>query len=282
MPNQVGSEEDGVHNRIVILENLLKRVVEVHLSTESRVKRLDDKLGQMELIAASINGFVTRMDALSQAKATTEESPVSAELKQELAEVRQEVARVQSMLTALTERLSEQSVASADTLSPFAGQLELLNKVPELFTKVENQQSTILHVLEQRIDPRLMIYLKPLIEMLEEEGRQAERMKDSALQKLNDLLQGKRSGTDREISQMLTHVSEEIQKCQASFERTQQALQIVVTPFQHVGRLFRDNLEIIVQAHDLMAQLHEDLPRFLEEMQAVVVEKQSSGGQPSA
>ncbi|MBF0097035.1 MAG: hypothetical protein HQM04_13385 [Magnetococcales bacterium] len=280
MSNQIADAGDGVHNRIVILENLLKKVVDVHLSTESRVKRLDDKLGQMELIAASINGFVSRMDAISQARPSAEAGPANAEVKQELAEVRQELAHLKSMLVGLTEKVSEQPVACGETVSPLAGQLELLNKVPELFTKVESQQSTILQVLETRIDPRLMIYLKPLIEMLEEEGRQAERMKDSALQKLNDLLKGRRTGTDREISQMLANVSEEIQKCQASFERTQQALQIVVTPFQHVGRLFRDNLEIIVQAHDLMAQLHEDLPRFVEEMQAMIAEKNATGDQP--
>ncbi|GAB0057881.1 hypothetical protein SIID45300_02215 [Candidatus Magnetaquicoccaceae bacterium FCR-1] len=257
------SDDAGLLNRITLLEDLLKKVVEVHLSTAVHVKSLDEKLGRIEITSDTITNFLRRMDAESAEGFTPGEGRVSPELAQELVEMRKEVAELKATLQQIAERPDSLHLTAT---SPVAEQLDLLSQVPDLFDKVQSQQSTILQTLEKRIDPRLMIYLKPLIEMLEEEGRQAEEMKNNALKELNELLTGQRTGTDREIAGMLENVSGEMEKCQAAFERTQQALQIVVTPFQNVGRLFRNNLEIIVQAHDMMAQLHEDFPNFLEEM----------------
>ncbi|MBF0212556.1 MAG: hypothetical protein HQM00_03205 [Magnetococcales bacterium] len=265
MPHSAVSDDAGLQNRITLLEDLLKKVVEVHLSTAVHVRSLDEKLNRIELSAETLTGFMRRMDGVAEVDGTIPTGGrIDTEVRQGLSEVRNEVADLKSTLQRLVER-SESLSSSATT--PVVDKLDVLSQVPEMFDKFQSQQSTILQTLEKRIDPRLMIYLKPLIEMLEEEGRQAEEMKNKALQDLNALLTGQRTGTDREIAEMLEQVGAEMEKCQAAFERTQQALQIVVTPFQNVGRLFRNNLEIIVQAHDLMAQLHEDFPSFLKDMQ---------------
>ncbi|MBF0416689.1 MAG: hypothetical protein HQL86_00360 [Magnetococcales bacterium] len=256
------SDDAGLQNRITLLEDLLKKVVEVHLSTAVHVKSLDEKLNRIEISADTITGFMRRMEGVSDG-AVPADGRIAAEVQQGVGEVLKEVAELKASLQHLLERTDQAHLTAS---APVVERLDVLSQVPEMFDKFQNQQSTILQTLEKRIDPRLMIYLKPLIEMLEEEGRQAEEMKNNALKELNELLTGQRTGSDREISEMLQHVSTEMEKCQAAFERTQQALQIVVTPFQNVGRLFRNNLEIIVQAHDLMAQLHEDFPNFLEEM----------------
>ncbi|MBF0308775.1 MAG: hypothetical protein HQL56_04515 [Magnetococcales bacterium] len=300
MAQQAGSENEGFQNRITIMEGLLKKVVEVHLSTATHVKSLDEKLNKLELTATTISNFVRKMDAMNdgQAAAATAKGVISEEMKKGLAEVRQEVSLIHGTLDNLAEKMGGPSLdtvslakevagirATLDKLmqmmgeprqtgvdGPVAEKLDALSRVPEMMDKFGTQQSSLMQAMEKRIDPRVMIYLKPLIEMLEEEGRQAEEMKNRALQQLNELLSGQHGGTNREISQTLNQVGEEIEKCQAAFERTQQALQIVVTPFQNVGRLFRGNLETIVQAHDLMAQLHADLPRFLEEMKTMQAE----------
>ncbi|MBF0191930.1 MAG: hypothetical protein HQL99_12450 [Magnetococcales bacterium] len=265
MAQHVVSADAGLQNRITIMEDLLKKVVEVHLSTAVHVKSLDEKLNRMETAASAISNFIRKADSLSDGAsfAKSAKSVIAEEMKTGLAAVRQEVSDLQESVAKLIEKTGSAPVAVA---APTTENLDVLSQVPDLFNKFQTQQSTILQTLEKRIDPRIMIYLKPLIEMLEEEGRQAEEMKNNALLQLNEMLSGNRSGTDREISEMLQNVGKEIEKCQASFERTQQALQIVVTPFQNVGRLFRGNLETIVQAHDLMAQLHEDFPNFLGEM----------------
>ncbi|MEO5345521.1 MAG: hypothetical protein H7834_03965 [Magnetococcus sp. YQC-9] len=264
MAQKDGSDDVGVQNRITLLEELLKKVVEVHLSTAVHVKSLDEKLNRIEISADTITGFMRRMEGVTEVGGgLPSDGRISAEVQQGISEVRRDVAELKAGLHRLLEK--SESVSLGVT-APVADKLDALSQVPEMFDKFQSQQSTILQTLEKRIDPRLMIYLKPLIEMLEEEGRQAEEMKNNALKELNELLTGQKTGTDREIAGMLENVSAEMEKCQAAFERTQQALQIVVTPFQNVGRLFRNNLEIIVQAHDLMAQLHEDFPAFLEEM----------------
>ncbi|MBF0614920.1 MAG: hypothetical protein G8237_12075 [Magnetococcales bacterium] len=263
MAQSADSVDTGLQNRISLLEDLLKKVVEVHLSTAVHVKSLDEKLNRIEISADTITNFMRRMDPETDG-ATLGETRVSPELSQGLVEMRKEMADLKATLQHMLEKSESVHLSTA---SPMVEKLDALSQVPDMFDKFQSQQSTILQTLEKRIDPRLMIYLKPLIEMLEEEGRQAEEMKNNALKELNELMTGQRTGTDREIAGMLEHVSLEMEKCQAAFERTQQALQIVVTPFQHVGRLFRNNLEIIVQAHDLMAQLHDDFPSFLGEMQ---------------
>ncbi|MBF0626966.1 MAG: hypothetical protein HQL91_01975 [Magnetococcales bacterium] len=259
------SAETGLQNRITLMEDLLKKVVEVHLSTAVHVKSLDEKFSKMELTSATLTKLVRKVEGLADGEqmVSSTRSIMTDEMKSGLADLRKDVAELQQMMAKLLEKSGDgQLVASA----PMVEKLDALSQVPDLFDKFQSQQSTILQTLEKRIDPRLMIYLKPLIEMLEEEGLQAEVMKNNALQQLNDVLTGNSSGTNREISETLQNVSKEIEKCQAAFERTQQALQIVVTPFQNIGQLFRGNLETIVQAHDLMAQLHEDFPKFLEEM----------------
>ncbi|MBF0155723.1 MAG: hypothetical protein HQL57_00870 [Magnetococcales bacterium] len=265
MTQPAGSADDGFQNRITILEGLLRQVVEVHLSTAKHVRSLDRKLGEIEVAATSVSGLVRKMESLAGGvvPATAVKSEIPEEVKQGMEELRREVAQIQATLVKLLEKADAQPALAT---GPMVEQLDALSRVPDLIDKFGSQQSTLIRTLEKRIDPRLMIYLKPLIEMLEEEGRQAEKMKDAALAQLNELLEGKHSGTDQEISRHLQSVGREIEKCQAAFERTQQALQIVVTPFQNIGRLFRGNLETIVQAHDLMAQLHEDFPRFLDEM----------------
>ncbi|MBF0262567.1 MAG: hypothetical protein HQL97_12135 [Magnetococcales bacterium] len=258
------SDDIGLQNRITLLEELLKKVVEVHLSTAVHVKALDEKLNRIEISADTITGFMRRMESAPESgDALPSDGRISAEVQLGLTEVRRDVAELKAGLQQLLEKSESVPLGVA---APVTDKLDVLSQVPEMFDKFQSQQSTILKTLEKRTDPRLMIYLKPLIEMLEEEGRQAEEMKNNALKELNELLTGQRTGTDREITDMLQNVSAEMEKCQAAFERTQQALQIVVTPFQNVGRLFRNNLEIIVQAHDLMAQLHGDFPTFLEEM----------------
>ncbi|MBF0116129.1 MAG: hypothetical protein HQM04_13960 [Magnetococcales bacterium] len=262
MAQSADSVDTGLQSRISLLEDLLKKVVEVHLSTAVHVKSLDEKLNRLEISADTITNFMRRMNPESDP--AFGEARVSPEFSQGWGEMRKEMADLKTAMQHLLEKSENVHLSAA---SPVVEKLDALSQVPDLFDKFQSQQSTILQTLEKRIDPRLMIYLKPLIEMLEEEGRQAEEMKNNALKELNELLTGQRTGTDREIAGMLEHVSSEMEKCQAAFERTQQALQIVVTPFQNVGRLFRNNLEIIVQAHDLMAQLHEDFPGFLEEMQ---------------
>ncbi|MBF0339541.1 MAG: hypothetical protein HQL95_01090 [Magnetococcales bacterium] len=265
MDHSAVSDDAGLQNRIMLLEDLLKKVVEVHLSTVVHVRSLDEKLNRIETSADSITGFMRRMDVMKN-DAIPMNGQISTEVRQGLDEVRKDVADLKTSLQQLLEKADHAHLTAS---APVAERLDVLSQVPEMFDKFQSQQSTILQTLEKRIDPRLMIYLKPLIEMLEEEGRQAEEMKNNALKELNELLSGQRTGTDREISEMLQHVSTEMEKCQAAFERTQQALQIVVTPFQNVGRLFRNNLEVIVQAHDLMAQLHEDFPTFLGEMRSM-------------
>ncbi|MBF0110533.1 MAG: hypothetical protein HQL76_15300 [Magnetococcales bacterium] len=297
MTQQPGSVDEGFQNRIAIMEGLLKRVVEVHLSTATHVKSLDEKLAKLELTATTLSNVIRKLDSMNdqQVAASTIRGAVSEETKSFLAEVRRDISRIHIGIDQLTKQISHPAQDSPvlfgeiseirHTLGrlvekleqpdqtavqgPVAEKLDALARVPEMIDKFGSQQSSLMQAMEKRIDPRVMIYLKPLIEMLEEEGRQAEEMKNRALRQLNDLLNGKQTGTDREISATLNHVGVEIEKCQAAFERTQQALQIVVTPFQNVGHLFRGNLETIVQAHDLMAQLHADFPRFLEEMKAM-------------
>ncbi|MBF0179725.1 MAG: hypothetical protein HQM03_06835 [Magnetococcales bacterium] len=253
--------DDGLQTRINILENLLKKVVEVHVSTAVHVKSLDEKLTRMEMTAGALSNFIKKMEGMQHAFTNLERGAPLEELATGLTTVRQEVATLKETLAQLMEK-----GVGATVPAPMVEKLDALSCVPEMFNKFESQQSTLIQVLEKRIDPRLMIYLKPLIEMLEEEGRQAEQMKNAALAKLNDLLNDKPGATNQEISRLLEEVGKEIEQCQAAFERTQQALQMVVTPFQNIGRLFRGNLETMVMAHDLMAQLHADMPRFLAEM----------------
>ncbi|MBF0295703.1 MAG: hypothetical protein HQL96_10990 [Magnetococcales bacterium] len=253
--------DDGLQTRINLLESLLKKVVEVHVSTAVHVKSLDEKLTRMEMTAGALSNFVKKMEGMQHAFTNLERSAPMEELASGLTTVKQEVTTLKETLAQLMEK-----GVGATVPGPMVERLDALACVPEMFNKFESQQSTLIQALEKKIDPRLMIHLKPLIEMLEEEGRQAEKMKNTALAKLNNLLNGDAVASNQEISRMLEEVGKEIEQCQAAFERTQQALQIVVTPFQNIGRLFRGNLETMVMAHDLMAQLHADMPRFLEEM----------------
>ncbi|CAK0765303.1 hypothetical protein CCP3SC1_450018 [Gammaproteobacteria bacterium] len=246
----VHSLEEQLQARIMIMEDLLRQVVEANVSATTRMHELDTKLHNIEAILPTLAGFIDKV------KAPAADSPGARkdiiDIKNRLDEFQQELLYMPKRIEALLEKSTITQVPDAT----------IMDKVD----RIESQQSTILSTLEKRIDPRLMIYLKPLIEMLEEEGRQAEKMKNIALQQLQYLLSGKTPGTNEEISRVLQQVQQEITRCTESFARTQQALQIVVIPFQNVGRIFRDNLEIVVQAHDLMAQLYDDLPRFLNEM----------------
>ncbi|MBF0158083.1 MAG: hypothetical protein HQL58_01015 [Magnetococcales bacterium] len=277
--------DDGLESRMAIAEELLNKIVAIHVSTATNVQGLTDKLNRLDTTASAISSFMRKMDTISTrlqqqsdggGRSSAAAATDTAEIRSGMAEVMEArlrkteemVAQIHQQLATMLERTSPQPAAVDITPDAVVGK--------DLINKFESQQSSILQVLEQRTDPRLMIYLKPLIEMLEEEGRQATRMKDVALQQLNDLLTGKRSGTNQQISHTLQNVGTEIEKCQAAFERTQQALQMVISPFQQVGQLFRDNLEIIVQAHDLLAELHADLPKFLDEMKALHREQRSS------
>ncbi|CAK0756001.1 conserved hypothetical protein [Gammaproteobacteria bacterium] len=291
MTEPVHSSEERLQARIAIMEDLLRQVVEIDTTAVSRMQALDEKLRKFEAILPTLSGLVKKLDAVS----TASSQPPSASGK-EIGDIRhqldlllEKVVETQGTrkditdigshldtlhreLTSVPQRLEtilEKVMTAAPSADvPVLDQLNQLAGFPEMVGRLESQQSTILQTLEKRVDPRLMIYLKPLIEMLEEEGRQAEQLKNAALRQLQDLVSGTSPGSDQEISQVLQQVDQEIRRCTEAFERTQQALQIVVTPFQNVGRLFRNNLEIVVQAHDLMAQLHGDLPRFLSEMRA--------------
>ena len=301
MAQQTGFSDEGLQNRIAIAEELLKKIISVHVSTATHVQSLDEKLKRIDITAATISTFVRKIEALDHDPSAMVKKEIAAiqellvqpvqqleerlqkteerlvqpqpvpQLEERLQKTEELVALIHQQMTTLLEQLAQTQTAKEEAKpdTEVVDKLNQLSCVPDLFNKFESQQSTIIKALEKRTDPRLMIYLKPLIEMLEEEGRQAEQMKDTALKQLMGLLSGEETGTNQQISQLLQNVGKEIEKCQASFERTQQALQIVITPFQNVGRLFRDNLEIIVQVHDMMAQLHGDLPRFLDEMKAM-------------
>jgi hypothetical protein len=290
MAQHAGAQDDGFQTRIAIMEELLQKVVNVHVSTATHVQSLDEKLSKLEMTASTISGFIRKMDALSnnQETATSRRNLIAEELKQGMEVVRSELTEMQAAMTLpiqqIDERLkkTEEMIASMHAQFESGGQradqpmiekLNELSRVPEMISAFGSQQSVIIQTLEKRIDPRLMIYLKPLIEMLEEEGRQAERMKDDALRRLHGLMSSGQVSSNQEIASMLEDVSGEITKCQAAFERTQQALQIVVTPFQNIGQLFRGNLEIIVQAHDMLAQLYQDLPKFALELKALHAEQ---------
>ncbi|MBF0123870.1 MAG: hypothetical protein HQL60_00880 [Magnetococcales bacterium] len=285
-----GLSNDGLESRMAIAEELLNKIVAIHVSTATHVQNLGDKLNRLDTTASAISNFMRKIDMISNRMQDVESNKRSAvsdsaeiqnavakpvqHLEARLQKTEEMVADIHRQLATLLERLPQSTtVATTEPVAPVGpvvvDKLNELSRMPDFINKFESQQSTILQALERRTDPRLMIYLKPLIEMLEEEGRQAEHMKDAALKQLNAILTGERSGTDQQIAHMLQNVGTEIEKCQAAFDRTQQALQMVVSPFQNVGRLFRDNLDIIVQAHDLLAELHADLPRFLDEMKAV-------------
>ncbi|CAK0745788.1 hypothetical protein CCP3SC5AM1_120029 [Gammaproteobacteria bacterium] len=243
--------EDQLQARIAIMENLLRQVVEINVGATTRMHELDGKLQKIETILPMLSNFIERVKV----------PPVdSSSAKKDIADIKNRLDEFHQELLSIPQRIETLLEKATTTYEPDAS---TLNK---LVDRIESQQSTILQTLEKRIDPRLMIYLKPLIEMLEEEGRQAEKLKDVALQQLQYLLSGKAPGSNEEISRVLQQVNQEIGRCTEAFARTQQALQIVVIPFQNIGRIFRDNLEIVVQAHDLMAQLYDDLPRFLDEI----------------
>jgi uncharacterized coiled-coil DUF342 family protein len=244
--------EDQLLARILVMEDLLRQVVEINVAATSRRRELDEKMEKLNLILPNLHKFIKEIETQS----------VNSPIIQEIAEIRDRQEEFHQELLAIPQRI-EALLEKSTTIIHHEPDTTVLGK---LVDKIELQQSTILQTLEKRVDPRIMIYLKPLVEMLEEEGRQAEKMKNVALQQLQYLLSGKTSTSNEEISRVLEQVNQEIARCTESFARTQQALQIVVIPFQNIGNLFRDNLEIVVQAHDLMAQLYDDLPRFLDEM----------------
>ncbi|CAK0757485.1 hypothetical protein CCP3SC1AL1_230021 [Gammaproteobacteria bacterium] len=244
--------ENQLEARIAVMEDLLRRVVELNVDGTTRMYNLDGKLNKIESLLSTLSGFVDKVRTLPTDFPPTDKKDI-AEITNRLDTFQQELLSIPQRIEALLEK----------SMAARGSDMSVMGK---LVDKIESQQSTILQTLEKRVDPRIMIHLKPLIEMLEEEGRQAERLKNVALQQLQYLLSGNSPGSNEEISRVLQQVQQEIGRCTASFARTQQALQIVVVPFQNVGRIFRDNLEIVVQAHDLMAQLYEDLPRFLEEI----------------
>jgi septal ring factor EnvC (AmiA/AmiB activator) len=255
MTELVHSHEDQLQARILIMEDLLRQVVEINVAATNRMYELDSKLNRIETILPALSNFIERSKTKLVDASTEREI---ADIKNRQEELHQELLSIPKRIEALLERATITTPGGLD-----GSDISVMDK---LVNRIESQQSTILQTLEKRVDPRLMIYLKPLIEMLEEEGRQAEELKNIALQKLQYLISGKTPGSNEEISCVLQQVQQEIGRCTESFARTQQALQIVVIPFQNIGRIFRDNLEIVVQAHDLMAQLYDDLPRFLDEM----------------
>ncbi len=301
MSEPVHASEDQLREQLrvqtAIMESLLRQVVDTNVASVTRMHTLDASLHKIETILPAISNLTKRVDSLegalkdlsalpgrleaileklsavSPASETTDN--IQSKAVSGIAGLPEFVERISAQQSSILKELSAipqqlegllEKVGSTTRAAPESDKWNELSKFPEMVERIESQQSTILQTLEKRVDPRLMIYLKPLIEMLEEEGRQAEQLKNAALQQLHDLLLRKTPRSDQEISTVLEKVNQEIRRCTESFERTQQALQIVVTPFQNVGRLFRNNLEIVVQAHDLMAQLYEDLPRFLGDM----------------
>ncbi|MEI6413285.1 MAG: hypothetical protein WCP34_03355 [Pseudomonadota bacterium] len=267
MTEPVHPSEERLQARIAIMEDLLRQVVDINAAAATRLHGLDEKLHKIEVILPALTSFIKRMDT------PLSPPPDSPAFKNEIADIRNRLEEFHKEWLNIPQRLETllEKVGTNPQGSPNVPMMDKWNELagfPEMVGRLESQQSTILQTLEKRVDPRLMIYLKPLIEMLEEEGQQAEQLKNAALQRLQVLISGKSPGSDQEISQVLQQVDQEIRRCTEAFERTQQALQIVVTPFQNIGRLFRNNLEIVVQAHDLMAQLHDDLPRFLSDMKA--------------
>ncbi len=306
MTEPVHSSEEQLREQLrvqtTIMESLLRQAVDTNVASVTRLHTLDASLQKIETILPAISNLTKRVESLEGSLRDLSVLPQRLELLLEKVAFRtaeapalgkapdpewvgqwesqhtrllKELSAIPQQLEALLERAAANAPPKEVPVSTPDHWNELA-KFPEMVGRLESQQSTILQTLEKRVDPRLMIYLKPLIEMLEEEGRQAEQLKNDALRQLHELVSWKAPGTDQDISRVLEKVNQEIRRCTESFERTQQALQIVITPFQNVGRLFRNNLEIVVQAHDLMAQLYDDLPRFLTDM------RQSHTGQPSA
>ncbi|MBF0621329.1 MAG: hypothetical protein HQL54_05330 [Magnetococcales bacterium] len=278
---QEGFCEASFQNRINVMEGLIGKIVELHVASTQRFQELDAKLDRMERIAQQISASSgTMVDQTGKSPAigaggalagSSGDATVQA-LDARLKNIEKLTAIMHTRLTGNAEPITGED----DGIAAVTGSGDAIPA--DVLVKMSSDQSTLIEELKKRIDPRLVIYLEPLIKTIEEEGLAAEKLKTTSISRLSALLDTEEPPSDQMIYETLVNIGTEIKDFEKSFDKTHQELKIIAVPFQKIGEIFKGNLDNMIQAHDMIFRLSADLPQILEQMVSVYNERIQKDG----
>ncbi|MGN7613618.1 hypothetical protein ACQZV8_16210 [Magnetococcales bacterium HHB-1] len=211
-------DEQTFIDKISVMEDLLRRMIQVQVSYAKIYKNLETKIINTESLVKGM---------------------------------RRDLDRIENKLATLDDHVTVPQ------------QMAEMNATLE---QISHQQEEMAKPLSDRTDPRLNVFVKPLIDVLKEEREEIEEMNRNNLSKLMNMVQSGENLSDEQISKMLENIGDGVKNCQDKFRQQQKAIQDVGVPFKEISDLFQANLRSIIQAHDMLIQLSSEFPNYLGEI----------------